>query len=84
MSFDILRDKCGGWVVRRVGGDYDQHAHMATKKGCLRLIGYIRKRRLPVDEWMIGGCRRLLTEKEFASLKESKQKCVKRPARFVG
>lgn len=72
------------WLLVRVDGEYEQHAHLKTKKDAVKVRNLI-------DAWKYPYCRdykvamqRLLTEEEFKSLNKklryfnpSKKKSVK-------
>ena len=77
MEFVIKRDHSRGWVIIRVGYPYEFHAHLRTKQGCRQLLNFIKKGLLPKNEYLVGSCRRLLTEEEFNKLKKAKDKCIR-------
>ena len=56
------------WVVCRIGGKYEQHAHFRSKKGALKCIELIEKREFPTSEYFIGSVQRLLTIDEISKL----------------
>lgn len=74
-----MKDHNRGWVVVRVGFPYEYHSHLSSKQGCRQLINFIKKGVLPKSEWLIGSCRRLLTEHEFQRLKKPKDKYINKP-----
>lgn len=56
------------WLLVRIGGKYEQHAHLKSKRDAIRIRNLI-------DAWRYPYCRdykiamqRLLTEEEFKSL----------------
>lgn len=82
MTFEICRDpKSQTWVVYRVGGSHEQHAHLKSKKGCLLLIKLIRQGTMPRSEYLQGSCHRLLSPEEMVRLKRSKDRYYNRPRR---
>lgn len=74
MEFIVLKDSTRGYVVKRKGGCYEQHAHIASLNGCRQLIYYIHQGLLPKNRYLQGSCRRLLTDEEYQRLKRPKQK----------
>jgi len=64
----------GSYIVRRVDGEYKQHAHISSMSGCRLLIRFIRQNRLPTSKYLQGSCRRLLTEEEYSQLRPKKQR----------
>ena len=64
----------GSYIVRRVDGEYKQHAHISSMSGCQLLIRFIRQNRLPTSKYLQGSCRRLLTEEEYSQLRPKKQR----------
>lgn len=56
------------WLLKRRGGDYDQHAHFFTRKEaecCRRLIDL---KKYPYEKKYKIAMQRLLTEEEFKAL----------------
>lgn len=76
IGFEIKKDHSRGYIVKRVDGEYEQHAHINTLSGCRLLIRFIEKNLLPTSEYLQGSCARLLTEEEYGRLKQKKQKYV--------
>ncbi len=75
MTFEICRDpKSQTWVVYRVGGKREQHAHLRSKKSCALLIKLIKQGIMPKSEYMQGSCQRLLSEEEMVRLKRPKDR----------
>jgi hypothetical protein len=74
MDFIIIKDSTRGYVVKRKGGAYEQHAHLTTMNGCRQLVYYIHHGKLPKSKYLQGSCRRLLTDEEYQQLKKPKQK----------
>jgi hypothetical protein len=73
IKFDIAKQH-GSYIVRRVDGEYKQHAHISTMNGCRLLIRFIRQNRLPTSTYLQGSARRLLTEDEYSQLRPRKQR----------
>ena len=83
MVFYIRKDrKTGGYVVIRVGADYDMHAHVKSMAGCQQLIRLIEMGLEPKSDWLQQSARRLLTDEEYQSLKRTKDRYVNR-GRFL-
>lgn len=79
MTFYIRKDrKTGGYVVIRVGADYDMHAHIKSMNGCHQLIRLIEKGLEPKSEWLQRAARRILYDSEYIKLKKCKDKYVNR------
>lgn len=72
-QYHITRDSNGGFVLARQDFPYDFHAHLKTIHGCKMVVECIEKGKLPKNSWMVGSCKRLLTEEEFQSLRPPKQ-----------
>ena len=80
MTFEICRDpKSQTWVVYRVGGSHEQHAHLRSRKGCRLLIKLIRQGILPRSQYMQVSCHRLLSPEEMVRLKKPKDRYKNRP-----
>jgi len=71
IKLDIIKQH-GNYIVRRTDGEYNQHAHISTMGGCRLLIDCIKRNKLPKSKYLVGSCKRLLTEKEYESLKKPK------------
>ena len=79
MTFYIRKDrKTGGYVVIRVGADYDMHAHIKSMNGCHQLIRLIEQGLEPKSEWLLQAARRILYDSEYINLKKCKDKYVNR------
>ena len=76
IKLDIVPQIDGRYVVKRVGGEHKQHAHISTYKGCKILIDCIKKNKLPMSNYLKGSCKRLLTEEEYNRLRKPKDKYV--------
>ena len=63
----------GSYIVRRVDGEYKQHAHLKTMRACRELIKLISINKLPKSKYLRGSCQRLLTQEEYNQLRPSKQ-----------
>lgn len=72
IAFDI-RNNSDSYIIIRVGGEYEQHAHIKTKRTCDKLIKLIKSNKLPMSEYLQGSCKRLLTDEEYARLRPFKQ-----------
>lgn len=72
IQFDIIKQH-GSYIVRRVDGEYKQHAHISTMKGCKKLIGYIHSNTLPFSRYLQISCQRLLTEDEYRQLRKKQR-----------
>lgn len=75
IKLDIIKQH-GSYIVRRVDGDYGQHAHVSSMAGCRLLIECIKKNKLPKSKYLIGSCKRLLLEDEYRMLRPGKQMYV--------
>ena len=71
VNLDIIKQH-GNYIVRRTDGEYNQHAHISTMGGCRLLIDCVKRNKLPKSKYLVGSCKRLLTEKEYESLKKPK------------
>ena len=76
IQLDIIKDSNRGYIVRRLGGEYSQHAHVNTINGCRMLINFIHSGLLPTSKYLQTSCRRLLTEGEYTRLKQKKQRYI--------
>lgn len=74
IQFKIFKNERRDFIVKRIGGSYNQHAHLCTYDMAKQLVRMIKARRLPNSKWMRGSCKRLLTQEEYDGLKESKQR----------
>ena len=74
IDFQILKDSNRGYIVKRKGGEYEQHAHLTNLEACRRLIKLINLGLLPRNIWMQGSCRRLLNDDEYKRLKRPKDR----------
>jgi hypothetical protein len=84
IDFEIKKDSNRGYIVIRVNGSYEQHAHVSSMNGARLLINIIHKGMLPESDYLKTSCRRLLTDIEYSKLRRKKQryvnvnKCVRR------
>lgn len=64
------KPKCGErpWLLVRVGGEYEQHAHLKTKRDAIRVRNLIDIGKYPHCKDYRIAIQRLLTEEEFKSL----------------
>ena len=77
MRFNITRDSITKtYVVYRVGGHPEQHAHMKKRGACRRLISVLKCGEYPYSPWMRECAKRLLTEEEFRCLKKPKDRYI--------
>ena len=82
MQFEICRDcKTQTWVVYRVGGEHEQHAHLRSRKSCQMLIRFVRQGIMPKSEYLQGSCQRLLSPEEMIRLKKPKDRYHNSPRR---
>ena len=72
IEFEI-KQSSRDYVVIRKDGEYSQHAHLKTLRGCRDLIHLIEMGWLPRNKYLQGSCSRLLTEEEYNNLKQKKQ-----------
>lgn len=56
------------WLLVRVDGEYEQHAHLKTKKDAVKVRNLIDAWRYPYCPEYKVAMKRLLTEEEFKSL----------------
>lgn len=56
------------WLVIRENGEYNQHAHLRTKKEALKVRNIIDRWVYPYNKNYKIAVKRLLTEEEFKSL----------------
>ena len=77
MTFYIRQDKAG-WVIIRVNGHYEQHAHIKSMAGCQQLLRLIEMGLEPKSDWLQQSARRLLTDEEYQRLKRTKDRYVNR------
>jgi hypothetical protein len=76
IEFEIKRDSNRGYLVIRVEGNYNQHAHCSTLNGCRMLINLINSGRLPTSKYLQISCSRLLNEDEYKRLRQKRQRYV--------
>lgn len=82
MQFKIAKDQIlHNWVVYRVGGTKDQHAHFERISACRRLIKLINSGVYPYAPWFQEACRSLLTDDELACLHKTKDRYRNKPRR---
>ncbi|SHI43189.1 hypothetical protein [Parasporobacterium paucivorans] len=72
IKLDIIKQH-NNYMVVRIGGAYHQHAHLSTYKGCQTLLRCIRDNKMPYSSYLMGSCRRLLSDTEYGQLRERKQ-----------
>ena len=75
IQFDIKRNS-RGYIIIRLDGEYDNHSHVTTLNGCRLLISLIRQNRLPTSKYLQESARRLLTDEEYKTLRQKKQRYV--------
>lgn len=80
IKFNIIK-KHGSYIVRRIDGGYNQHAHINKYSTCKLLIKLIHANKLPTSEYLQDSCRRLLTEEEYVVLRPKKQKYINKGVR---
>ena len=56
------------WLLVREGGEYSQHAHLKSKKDCIKVRHLIDINKYPYNSEYKIAMKRLLTEEEFKSL----------------
>ena len=56
------------WLLVRVDGEYEQHAHLKTKKDAVKVRNLIDSWRYPYCPEYKVAMKRILTEEEFKSL----------------
>ena len=56
------------WLLVRVGGKYEQHAHLKSKRDAIRIRNLIDAGKYPYCKDYKIAMQRLLTEEEFKSL----------------
>ena len=78
MTFYVRQDKRAGWVIIRVNGHYEQHAHIKSMAGCQQLLRLIEMGLEPKSDWLQQSARRLLTDEEYQRLKRTKDRYVNR------
>ena len=81
MTFYVRQDKRAGWVIIRVNGHYEQHAHIKSMAGCQQLLRLIEMGLEPKSDWLQQSARRLLTDDEYQMLKRTKDRYVNRGRR---
>lgn len=72
IKLDIIKQH-GSYIVRRIDGEYKQHAHISTMNGCKLLVDCIKRNKLPKSNYLKVSCQRLLSEEEYSRLRPSKQ-----------
>lgn len=66
------------WLVVRVGGSYEQHAHLKTRKDALKVRNLIDVGKYPYCKDYKVAMQRLLTEEEFKKLDKKQRYFNKR------
>ena len=61
------------YVVIRINGEYQQHAHFKKSSGARKIIELIEHGKLPTKKYFIDAAKRLLTEEEFEQLRGGKK-----------
>lgn len=56
------------WLIKRVNGKYEQHAHMRCHRDAVKVRNCINNKRYCKDKDIFNALRRLLTDKEFREL----------------
>lgn len=69
LSIIYLKNLDRPWLLKRVGGEYSQHAHFYTKKDAAAVRRLIDSNKYPYCKSYRIAMERLLTEKEFKRLK---------------
>lgn len=62
------------WLLVRVGGEYEQHAHMKSKKDAVKLRNLLDRNLMPYSDDFKIAAKRLLTDKEYKKLENGKIK----------
>lgn len=77
MSIEFyIRKNSHGYIVIRKNDSGFKHAHVSSMNGCRMLINFIHSGLLPTSKYLQTSCHRLLTEEEYARLKQKKQRYV--------
>lgn len=56
------------WLLKRVGGSYEQHAHFFTRKDAQKVRRLIDQNKYPYSKEYKTAMQRILTEEEFKKL----------------
>lgn len=82
VQFKIAKDQIQhNWVIYRVGGEPEQHAHFSKLNACKKLDKLIHSGVYPYSPWFQEACRLLLTDGELACLKKPKDRYHNSPRR---
>ena len=76
IKLGIIKDSNRGYIVKRIDGAYEQHAHVSSMNGCRMLINFIHSGLLPTSRYLQTSCSRLLTEDEYRGLRQKKQRYI--------
>lgn len=68
ISIKYLESLDRPWLIKRVHGFYEQHAHMYTRKDAVKVRELIDANRYPYRREYKTAMQRLLTEEEFKQL----------------
>jgi len=71
-KFNVIKNS-RGYIIIRIEGTYEQHAHIKTKDACRLLIRLIEANKLPTSHYLQGSCKRLLAQEEYSQLKRKTQ-----------
>ncbi len=63
------------WLLKRVGGSYDQHSHFFSRKDALKVRGLIDAWKYPYSKSYKIAMQRILTEEEFKTLNKKSRYC---------
>lgn len=75
LSIVFLKNLERPWLLKRIGGEYSQHAHFYTKKDAVRVRRLIDSNRYPYCKGYRIAVERILTREELKKLKK-KQKYI--------
>ena len=68
LSIVYIKDYERPWLLKRVNGEYSQHAHFFRKKDALKVRRLIDSNKYPINKEYRIAMERLLTAKEFKRL----------------
>lgn len=74
IEFKIFQNERRDFVIKRVGGTYNQHAHLCTYQMAKQLERMIKARKMPKSPYLRGSCKRLLTQEEYDRLGQRKDR----------
>lgn len=75
----LIKIKYKECIVIRIGGAYEQHAHLRNISSAKGLINLLMHGLLPKSDYLKESARRLLTEEEYSNLKIPKDKYYNKP-----